>query len=62
MHNTNKIEYDIALVGGSPSNLSLAFTLLEKAKANPDLKFSVAILEKAKEFGSHIVSGAVLNP
>ena len=62
MHNTNKIEYDIALVGGSPSNLSLAFTLLEKAKANPDLKFSVAILEKAKEFGSHIVSGAVVNP
>ena len=48
MHNTNKIEYDIALVGGSPSNLSLAFTLLEKAKAKPDLKFSVAILEKAK--------------
>ena len=38
----------------------LAFTLLEKAKA-VDLKFSIAILEKAKEFGSQ-VSGAVVNP
>lgn len=62
MHNTDRIEYDIALVGGSPSNLSLAHTLLEKAKASPDLKFSIAILEKAKDFGSHIVSGAVVNP
>ena len=62
MSKQEKIEYDIALVGGSPSNLSLAFTLIEKAKANPELNFSIAILEKAKDFGSHIVSGAVVNP
>lgn len=54
------ITYDVLLVGGSPSNLTLAHQLCEKAKANPDMHLSVAILEKAEDFGSHIVSGAVV--
>ncbi len=59
--NKSKIEYDILLVGGSPSNLALAHKLVDLAKESGK-SFSMAILEKGKEFGSHIVSGAVSNP
>lgn len=60
-HTDNRIEYDLLLVGGSPSNLTLAYQFLKLAKAS-DKQFSIAILEKGREFGSHIMSGAVSNP
>jgi electron-transferring-flavoprotein dehydrogenase len=56
-----RIEYDLLLVGGSPSNLVLAYHFLELAKASGK-EFTIAVLEKGKEFGSHIMSGAVSNP
>lgn len=56
-----RIEYDVILVGGSPSNLSLAHHLVDLAKES-GVSFSMAILEKGKEFGSHILSGAVTKP
>lgn len=56
-----RIEYDLLLVGGSPSNLTLAYHFLELAKESGK-EFTIAILEKGKEFGSHIMSGAVSNP
>jgi electron-transferring-flavoprotein dehydrogenase len=56
-----RIEYDVVLVGGSPSNLTLAYHLLEIAKQS-GREISIAILEKGKEFGSHVMSGAVSNP
>jgi electron-transferring-flavoprotein dehydrogenase len=56
-----RIEYDVVLVGGSPSNLALAHRLLDLAKESGQT-FSMAILEKSKEFGGHICSGAVVKP
>jgi electron-transferring-flavoprotein dehydrogenase len=56
-----RIEYDLILVGGSPSNLALAHHLVDLAKES-GVSFSMAILEKGKEFGAHIVSGAVSKP
>ncbi len=56
-----RIEYDLLLVGGSPSNLTLAYHFLELAKAD-SRQFTIAVLEKGKDFGSHIMSGAVSNP
>ena len=56
-----RIEYDVVLVGGSPSNLTLAHRLVELAKKKPTLRLNVAILEKAEAFGGHICSGAVVN-
>ena len=56
-----RIEYDLLLVGGSPSNLTLAYHFLELAKESGK-EFTIAILEKGKEFGSHIMSGAVSKP
>lgn len=56
-----RIEYDVILVGGSPSNLALAHHLVDLAKES-NTSFTMAILEKGKEFGQHILSGAVSNP
>jgi electron-transferring-flavoprotein dehydrogenase len=58
---SDRIEYDLLLVGGSPSNLTLAYRFLELAK-DSGKEFSIAILEKGKEFGTHVMSGAVSNP
>ncbi|MBC8123892.1 MAG: 4Fe-4S dicluster domain-containing protein [Gemmatimonadaceae bacterium] len=55
------IHYDLLLVGGSTSNLTLAHRLLDLAKLS-GLKLSIAMLEKAPQFGAHIVSGAISNP
>ncbi len=56
-----RIEYDLLLVGASPSNLTLGYHFLELAKQSGKV-FSIAVLEKSKEFGAHILSGAVSNP
>jgi electron-transferring-flavoprotein dehydrogenase len=58
---STRIEYDLLLVGGSPSNLTLAYRFLELAK-DSGKEMTIAILEKGKEFGSHVVSGAVSHP
>lgn len=58
---STRIEYDVLLVGGSPSNLTLAYRLLQLAKESGK-ELTIAILEKGKEFGNHIVSGAVSHP
>lgn len=57
----NRIEYDVLLVGGSPSNFALAHHLVDLAKES-GVSFSLAILEKGREFGQHVLSGAVSNP
>ncbi|HEY9687901.1 MAG TPA: hypothetical protein V6C52_13075 [Coleofasciculaceae cyanobacterium] len=58
---SDRVEYDVLLIGGSPSNLILAHHLVDMA-VQSGTAFTMAILEKGKEFGSHIVSGAVSNP
>ncbi|MBI4666266.1 MAG: 4Fe-4S dicluster domain-containing protein [Nitrospinae bacterium] len=55
---SSKIEYDVLLVGASPSNLTLALRLVELASA----PIRICILEKAKAVGGHLLSGAVSNP
>lgn len=52
------MEYDVLLVGASPANLSLGLRLLELAKASGK-KFTMAVLEKAREIGYHNISGAL---
>ncbi len=57
---SSKIEYDVLIIGGGPSGFALAHHLVDLATQNKT-KLTMAILEKGKEFGSHIVSGAVSN-
>jgi len=58
---SDRVEYDVLLIGGSPSNLILAHHLVDLAIAS-GTAFTFGILEKGKEFGAHIISGAVSNP
>jgi electron-transferring-flavoprotein dehydrogenase len=58
---TDRIQYNLLLVGGSTTNLALAHQLVSLAKQSGQ-PLSIALLEKGREFGSHIVSGAVTHP
>jgi len=61
------IEVGIAIVGAGPAGLAAAVRLGQLAAANPEQaaalgEVPVAVLEKGKAAGSHLLSGAVLNP
>jgi electron-transferring-flavoprotein dehydrogenase len=57
-----RIDVDILIVGAGPAGLSAALRLgqLQQSAGGPPL--SVAVLEKAREVGGHVLSGAVLDP
>jgi electron-transferring-flavoprotein dehydrogenase len=55
------LEVDVLFVGAGPAGLAGAIRLSQLAKAaGKDL--SVTVIDKAKEVGSHICSGAVMDP
>src|SRR5690349_14631030 len=62
-----RIEVGIAIVGGGPAGLACAVRLTQLLEENPALAESlgevpVALIEKGKTTGSHLMSGAMMDP
>jgi electron-transferring-flavoprotein dehydrogenase len=62
-----RIEVGIAIVGAGPAGLACAIRLGQLLEEAPDVRerlgeVPVAVIEKGKQPGSHLLSGAVVNP
>jgi electron-transferring-flavoprotein dehydrogenase len=62
-----RIDVGILIVGGGPGGLACAVRLGQLLEEHPDMReqlgeVPVAVLEKGKQPGSHLLSGAVMNP
>lgn len=53
---------DVCIVGGGPAGLAAAIRLKQRDEQDGLGELRVVVLEKAADFGSHIVLGAVLEP
>src|ERR671934_22593 len=62
-----RIEVGILIVGGGPAGLAAAIRLGQLLQEHPEMRerlgeVPVAVLEKGKQPGSHLLSGAVVDP
>jgi electron-transferring-flavoprotein dehydrogenase len=56
------LEVDVLIVGGGAAGMSAALRLAQLQKENGGEPLAIAVLEKARETGAHMLSGAVLDP
>ena len=62
-----RIEVGVAIVGGGPAGLACAIKLMQLLEDEPELteklgEVPVALVEKGKTTGAHLLSGANMNP
>jgi electron-transferring-flavoprotein dehydrogenase len=62
MAERDSLEVDVLIVGGGPAGLAAAIKLRQIAKERGKDDFSVMLIEKGGDIGSHGISGAVLDP
>src|SRR5919106_302121 len=56
------LDVDVLIVGGGPAGLAVAYHLRQLLNKSNRTDTSIAVLEKGKEIGAHIISGAVMDP
>src|SRR2546421_7457112 len=63
----DRIEVGVAIVGGGPAGLACAIKIMQLLEGEPELteklgEVPVAVIEKGKVSGAHLLSGANLRP
>jgi len=61
MSGNDTVSTDVLIIGGGPSGLATAIRLADILKQN-GLNNRILLIEKGREIGSHILSGAVIKP
>src|SRR3990167_3372322 len=61
MSSRESMEFDVIIVGAGPAGLSAAIRLGQLSQQQ-NQSLNICLLEKGEEVGSHIISGAVLEP
>ncbi len=59
MNNSNVVSTDLLIIGAGPAGLSAAIHAADTFKENGDSK-KIILIEKGKEVGAHILSGALI--
>ncbi len=62
MPERERIEVDVLIVGAGPAGLAAALRLAQLQQDDGGTALSVAVIEKARDVGGHLLSGAVLDP
>jgi electron-transferring-flavoprotein dehydrogenase len=59
---SESLDVDVLIVGGGPAGMSAALRLAQLQKEKGGEPLAIAVLEKGREAGAHMLSGAVLDP
>src|SRR5688572_19520278 len=62
MSTRDSLDVDVLVVGGGPAGLAAAYHLRQLLNNAGHTDTSIAVIEKGKEIGAHILSGAVMDP